>query len=347
MRPSPHAPAAGRHRRSPSPDRRRLLVAAATAAVFALGVLPGGAAPAQAASAAKPAMFGAVGNSRNNVVAHEKVLGRTLRGLRVYKEWDDNIFDASQTWARDTGHTLFVSIDSRRNNGRPIRWADVAAAKPGSALYSDMLSQARQIKAFKSQVFIAYNHEPDTKWSSDLGSDPAQFAAAWRKLVSVYRAAGVTNAKYVWVMTAYGFRKKHGNRAELYYPGDSYVDDIGADGYNWYRCRDAGAGWTDMSTIFDGQRQFGLKHPTKGLMIWEFSSAEDPKSSGRKARWMHDVENLFQTPAWSQYKVLLTWEGRANAGNLNCRFDYLSSPSATAAWKSIATDPAYTATRVG
>ncbi len=346
--PAANSPVRGRHRLDPSPRRRwrPTLAATATAAVLAAGLLPAGAAPASAATRAKPIMFGAVGSSEGTVVDHQKVLGRTLRGLRIYKSWDDQLFGSSQTWARDTGHTLFMSIDSRRSNGSAIKWADVANARPGSPLYQNMLSQAKQIKAFKAQVFIAYNHEPDSKWSSDLGSNPAQFVAAWRKVISVYRAAGVRSAKFVWVMTAYSFRRHDGNRASLYYPGDSYVDDIGADGYNWYQCRGSG-GWADASTIFDGQRQFGLQHRSKGLMIWEFSSAEDRKSPGRKARWFHDVENLFQTPRWSQYAVLLTWEGRSNANRLNCQFDYLSSRSATAAWKALGTDPAYTAMRVG
>ncbi len=324
---------------------RRGLTIAGTAMALGLGLLP--AAPARAASPSHPIMFGAVGNSEAGVAANQEVLGRTLRGLRVYKNWDSRLFGSAQTWARDTGHTLFLSLDSRRDNGSAVKWADVAAARPGSALYADMLAQAVQIKAFRATVYLAYNHEPDAKWSTGSGTSPAQFAAAWRKVISVYRAAGVTNAKYVWVMTSYSFRRTDGHRAELYYPGDAYVDDIGSDGYNWYKCRDGGGGWADAATIFGGQRDFGTKHRSKGLMIWEFSSAEDPQSPGRKASWFHDVERLFQTPSWSQYRVLLTWEGRSHAGKLNCQFDYRSSSSATAAWKALGNDSAYTAVRVG
>jgi len=339
--------APGRHRvtRRAVQGRRPALAAVACAAVLATCLSPVGAAPAGAASVGAPIMFGAVGNSRKTVDAHERVLGRTLRGLRVYKNWDQHLFGGTQTWARDTGHTLFMSIDSRRSNGSAVKWADVASARPGSRLYDEMLSQANQIKKFGAQVFIAYNHEPDAQRSNDKGS-PAQFVAAWRKVVSVYRAAGATNAKFAWVMTAYSFRRKQGAGAGSYYPGDSYVDDIGADGYNWYQCRGGGGGWSAMSTIFEGQREFGLKHPSKGLMIWEFSSAEDPKSPGRKARWFNDVERLLQTAPWSQYSAVLTWEGRASVHKLSCQFDYLSSRSATAAWKALGTDPAFTAVRV-
>jgi hypothetical protein len=324
-----------------------LLAPGAAPGVRIAGVpVPGSATPASAATASRPMMFGAVGNSRTTVMAHERVLGRKLRGLRVYKRWDEALFGGTQTWARDTGHTLFLSIDSERKNGRPVMWADVANAKPGSAVYADLQRQAAQIKAFKAQVFIAYNHEPDTHWSASLGS-PAQFIAAWRRVISVYRAAGVRNAQYVWVLTAYSFRRTDGKRAQVYYPGDGYVDDIAADGYNWYRCKEPSGNWADVAKIFDGQRKFGAQHPDKGLMIWEFSSTEDQGSPGRKARWLHDVENLFRTSGWRQYKVLLSWEGRSSAGKLNCRFDYLSSPSATTAWKALGTDPAFSATRIG
>ncbi len=287
-------------------------------------------------------MFGASGSTRTLVEAHERVLGQKLRGLRVYKQWDDALFTSSQIWARDTGHTLFMSISSERNNGSKIQWADIAGAQPGSPLFQDMQRQAQQIKAFGARVYIAFDHEPETK--STRGT-PAAFAAAWRKLVTVWRAAGVQNARYVWTMTAYGFKRTDNKRAGLYYPGDLYVDHIAADGYNWYRCRDAQGDWVELSSVIEGQRQFGKQHPTKGLMIWEFGSAEDPARPGRKAQWFRNAAALFKKPGYEQYNAVLTWEGRNYPGG-RCKFDYASSDSATDAWVEMAKDSAYAAITV-
>ncbi len=327
------------------------LVASLTAIAFAAS-----AAPAQAVNGAdpdtltttttrSPIMFGASGSTRALTESHERTLGQRLRGLRVYKQWDDVLFTSSQTWARDTGHTLFVSIGSQRNGGAGIRWADIAAARPGSRLYADMQHQAKQIKAFGDTVYIAFNHEPETE-SSWYGT-PAQFTAAWRKLVSVYRAAGVRNAEYVLTLTAWGFARRDGKNARYYYPGNAYVDYIAADGYNWYRCR--GGAWRQLSSILEAQRQFGRQHPDKGLMVWEFGSTEDPAQPGRKAQWFRNATALFKQPGYAQYDTVLTWEGRLynNTRSTNtCNFDYASSTSAKSAWVAMAKDQYYSAASV-
>ncbi|GAA2030697.1 glycosyl hydrolase [Pseudokineococcus marinus] len=315
----------------------RFGVLAATAALAATTLVAAGAPAAQAQEPAK--MFGSSGSTRTLIEQNEKTAGTAVRGARVFRSWDSTLFGRDQTWARDTGHTMFLSVKSSRSNGTKVRWADVANAKPGSTLYRDMQRQAAQIKAFGSKVYIGYHHEPE---ATPGHGTPAEFAAAWRKLVSVYRAEGVRNAEYVWVMTAWGFLRKDDRRAELFYPGDSYVDGIAADAYNWYRCRSSTGKWTSLRSVIEGQRKFGLKHPGKDLMLWEFGSVEDPAQPGRKAQWLRDARSMLKEPAYSQYKVVLTWEGR-NYDNGNCHFDYQTSSTARSAWVEFTRDAAFSA----
>lgn len=334
--------------RSPRERGRRrgsVYQGAAVAAALAATLMIAPMAPASAASSSDPIMFGASGSSRSMIQANEKLAGQRVNGARVFKKWDSALFTSSQTWARDTGHTLFVSIKSERTGGADIKFSDVANARPGSQLYKDMQRQAQQIKQFNAKVYVAYNHEPEAGNSATYGTG-AQFAAAWRNLVSIYRAEGVRNAEYVWTMTAYGFNRTDSRRAELYYPGDAYVDHIAADGYNWYRCRDSGGQWRDLADIIEGHRQFGLKHPGKGLMLWEFGSTEDVAQAGRKAQWLRESQALFQKNGYEQYNVLLTWEGRNHTGSGKCGFDFNSSTSARNAWADWNSAPAYAARTV-
>lgn len=319
-----------------------VVVVGALASALAATVMIAPIAPASAASNSDPIIFGASGSTRSMIEKNEQLAGQRVNGARVFKKWDNKLFTSSQTWARDTGHTLFMSIKSERANGADIKFADVANAKPGSRIYQDMQRQAQQIKAFKAKVYIAYNHEPEAGNSVSYGNG-SQFAAAWRKVVSVYRAEGVKNAEYVWTMTAYGFNRKDSRRAELYYPGDAYVDHIAADGYNWYRCRTDKGQWRDLADVIEGHRQFGLKHPSKGLMLWEFGSTEDVAKPGRKAQWLRDSQELFQQKGYGQYRALLTWEGRNHSGSGKCGFDYNSSSSARKAWADWNRHPAYSA----
>lgn len=289
-----------------------------------------------------PLMLGAAAASKTQVLTHEAALGRRLNGLRIYYNWDSPLTNSYSTWARDTGHTLFVSIRSQRRNGTVVPYNDIIAAQPGDPLYADMLRQAEEIKTFGEKIYIIYNHEPEASQANPMGS-PSEFAAAWRKLVSVYREAGVTNAEYVLTMTAWGFKRKDGRNVRYYYPGDDYVDHIAADGYNWYRCRKSTGKWTELSQIVEAQRAFGTEHPDKGLMLMEWSSTEDVDQPGRKAEWIANAADLFTQPGYEQYNAVLQWGGRNFSGNLACGFDYTTSESATQAFVDMASHPAYSA----
>lgn len=327
---------------------RHLRVASAAFVVACLSagavLAPSNALPASAASPSVPILFGAAAPGYRVVQDNERVLGTTLRGLRIYKKWDDNLFGNTEVTERNTGHTLFMSINAQRRDGSKALWNDIARAQPGSGAYVAMQTQAQQIKAFGATVYIAFHHEPDATVNRSFGGS-ADFVAAWRTWVATLQAAGVRNVRFVWTVTAYGLVRNDAGRASAFYPGDAYVDDIAADGYNWYRCRTTSGPWLEAADIFEGQRQFGLQHPAKGLMIWEFNSSEDRATPGRKAQWYGNATQLFQQPKYSQYKAVLTWEGRAfNGSGPDCQFDYLSSASATQAWRAMGTNPAFRAT---
>jgi hypothetical protein len=318
--------------RTPTLVSTAVLVVASAA--FALGA-PG---TSHAATAAKPLIFGAAADNQAQVTSDESVLGRHMEGVRDYKSWDSTLFGSSQTWMRSAGHTLFLSIKAQRVNGSVIKFADIAAAKPGGALYKNMQGIAAQIKAFGATVYIIFNHEPEASGSTANGTGP-QFAAAFRTFVTVMRASGVTNAKYVATFTGYGFSRKDSGNVNNYYPGDGYVDAVAADVYNWASCR--AQPWTSMETLVAGIAAFGAAHPTKQLMIMEWGSVEDPKVPGHKAAWIKDVEAMFKLPAYRQFTVALSWSGINTKPE--CSFNYTTSASATAAWKVMGNDPDYLA----
>ncbi len=259
-----------------------------------------------------------------------------MEGVRDYKSWGSPLFSSNQTAMRDTGHTLFLSVKAIRASGARVKFADIAAARAGSALYNDMVSMASQIKAFRNTVYIVFNHEPEASGSTANGNGP-QFAAAWRNFVTIMRAQKVTNAKYVATFTGWGFSRKDSGNVANYYPGDPYVDAVAADVYNWASCRKQP--WTPMSSLVAGIKAWGTAHPTKQLMLLEWGSVEDKSVPGRKAQWINDVDALFKTPAYSQFTALLQWGGRNIVAN--CPFDYTTSTTATAAWATMGRDPAY------
>jgi hypothetical protein len=159
-------------------------------------------------------------------------------------------------------------------------------------------------------------------------------------VITVLREQGVTNAEYVWTMTDYSFWVQDRRRASLWYPGDAYVDHLGADAYNWYRCRQGvNTPWWSLQQIIEPFRQFGQAHPTKGLMLPEWASTEDPAQPGRKGQWYADARALFKQPGWEQFNAVLHYHYPSNIGS--CNWFVNSSQSALDGFRAMANDVYY------
>jgi hypothetical protein len=245
-------------------------------------------------------------------------------------------------------------------------------------IYSTIVSMATQIKQFVSAcrnggtyaghtwpangatdpgctVYFTFNHEPEVGVNTAEGTG-ADFISAWRNIWNVFEQNGVcsvsvnpsalpaglscqTFIKYALITSAYGYARHDSfNVPEYYYPGDSYVDVIGADAYNWYTCHNQS--WGTMAGTIAALRAFGLLHPTKPIVLTEWNSVEDPNALGsHKAQWIQAMESLLTGPGYRQFWGVLNWGQATSYGA--CAFGYDSSPQAAAAWATMGHDPAY------
>jgi hypothetical protein len=331
--------------RARSGARARLaLIALAVASATALSVAPasagtqtGGSKPA--APARPPLLWGDVGYSKSDILAREATYGRKVTLYRAFKDWDEGI-SSNMIWARDTGHVPILSIKAAAN-GRLMSFRSIADAQPGSAIHNKILDWGRQMKAYGAPMYVSFNHEPDTLISLGSGA-AADFVAAHRKLVQVWRSQGVTNARWTVILFAYNFKRpaSQPQYAPNYYPGDDVVDVLGVDAYNWYGC-DPLAGWRDMSTLLSGFMDFARLHPTKKLIVAEYGSTEDPAQPGRKAQWIRDTAALFTQPGYEQFVGVTAWRGTGH-----CGFDVTSSAAALDAFRAMGRHPMYQGTTV-
>jgi hypothetical protein len=272
----------------------------------------------------------------------ESKLGRQVGATRRYLSWDDSI-GSFDRWLASTGRTSLISVKSARHNGRKVSWSSIAGAQPGSAMYSQIQKWADGVKSLKSRVYFTFNHEPEAAASNSFGTS-AQYVAAWRKIVSVFRARGATNARFLWIMTGWAYTVGSSDRraAAKWYPGDAYVDALGDDEYNDYTCRtDRDFDWRSLGSEIEPFRQFGLAHPGKELWLPEFGSVEDPKAPGRKASWLRDVRTLFENPKYSQFKGLVYFS--AYRAGTPCQWWLDSSSSAVSAYGAMGKDVFYAA----
>jgi hypothetical protein len=279
-------------------------------------------------------------DQQDAVLRLERTSGRHLDVVREFLNWDSPFPASFDTWLRDTDHTLILSVKSHRDNGSTIHWADIAAAQPGSTLYSEIEEWADRIKAYGVPIYFAFNHEPESGASSDMGT-PGDFVAAWRKIHDVFVADDVTNVKFIWIMTAYSFSvgPKAGNYAPKWFPGDDYVDAMGIDAYNWFTCRTRTKNaWKSLEQIITPFRDFGAAHPDKELWLTEWASTEDPAVPGRKAQWFQDAQALFKRPDFAQFQGISYFDTKGQGA---CNWFTDSSSSGLAAFSAMATDPFY------
>jgi hypothetical protein len=325
------------------PARKRLTAAVlAAVSVLAIGV---GMAPAGTGATVTPKiLLGAYTPTRQGetmiqaVQRTEALVGRPLAAVRVYLNWDSAFGSKYHLWLRDTGHAVFLSVKAKRSNGTFVLYSDIANAQPGSALYAEIVGWAKAMKAFTDHVYFTFNHEPEARVAKPSG-DSAGFVKAWRKIVSVFRAQGVTNVSYVWTMTDYAFTAKDERAAAYWYPGDYYVNDIGADVYNWYTCRPTNqSSWKSLGEKLEPIRQFGLLHPAEGLVLEEFGSVEDPAVSTKKGSWFTDAETLLQQPGYEQVRALLYFSSQ-DQNYPDCKWYVDTSQSSLSGFKTLGADP--------
>src|SRR5581483_5941039 len=272
------------------------------------------------------------------VEALENEIGRQLAIVRVYKRWTDPFPTPYDRWLRNSGHTLLLSVSPVWPNGSHIRWANIALAAPGSAIYDRIVSWADRIKAFGALIYFVFDHEPETANPKYVGT-PSDFVDAWRKVVEIFRERGANNARFVLTLTAHTFARTDGRSASAWYPGDAYVDAIGADGYNFFGCRpNTGQSWRSFAQIFEPVREFGLSHASKPLMIPEWGSVEDPATPGRKAQWISDARSTLESPDWSQFKAVLYYHSQSSTPP-RCDFWADTSSSALGAFAAMGADP--------
>ena len=292
---------------------RSVVLAAFVGALLAFGVPVGpgaGTAPAGAAEAGRTMVWGAYSrpasgqSERQAVEALEGVAGRKFGVVRVFTLWDEAFPSSYELWLRDTGRTPIISVRAKTVGGTLVSFRSIADAQPGSATYQRIVTWAQRIKAYGSFVHLTFNHEPEADASVGNGT-AADFIAAWRRWVEVFRQQGVTNAEFMWIMTEHAFQVSSTDRryGQKWYPGDDWVDHLGADAYNDYTCRGTTSSpWKTLAEDIEGFRRFGLLHPQKGMWLAEWASAPDPADPTRRPAWIDQAAALFKQSAYAQFR---------------------------------------------
>ena len=121
-------------------------------------------------------------------------------------------------------------------NPTKISVAGIAAGR-----YDGYLSAyAEAVRAYRHPVIVSFGHEMNGTWYSwgYRHTTPATFVAAWRHIVTLFRALGARNVTWLWTVNIVNNTQDGTIPSPApWWPGSSYVNWVGIDGYylepNW------------------------------------------------------------------------------------------------------------------
>ena len=231
---------ARRHRRGNVPGKRRRIVAIGAAiiavAAIAIGIIvfnkssePTGPLPVHL----PPATASYLGvytrglpDSYEPVTAFTKATGSNPNVVMYYSGWYVPFPTGFANTVANHGGVPLVQMDPDH-----INIAHIASGR-----YDGYLSAyAEAVRAYKHPVIVGFGHEMNGNWSSwgYRNTDPAAFVAAWRHIVSLFRALGAQNITWLWTVNIINDSRsgKVDDRLNQWWPGASYVTWVGIDGY--------------------------------------------------------------------------------------------------------------------
>lgn len=198
---------------------------------------------------------------------------------------------------------------------------------------SYLLRFAEQANVWNKPFMIRFAHEMNIEryhWGTDKAGygpeSPRIYHRMFRYVVSLFRKVGARNVLWVFCPNSESVphvsydSKAAWNRIEAYYPGDTYVDVLGMDGYNWGTTQTKAKNgwnshWRDFASIFHPAWET-LKQmaPDKPIMVFETASVDQ---GGDKTQW---IRKAFATArdwhlnglVWFQVDKEYDW--RMNSG---------------------------------
>lgn len=216
-----------------------------------------------------------------------------------------------------------------------------ALRKIASGLYDSYITMwAQGAKAWGKPFYLRPAHEMNGSWYpwgyGINGNTPAQYVKVWQRVVGIFRQVGATNVRWIWSPNVGGTsNKRRGTVSSSYaafYPGDSYVDWVGMDGYNWGTSQSWSA-WQDLATVFGPTYSALASMTAKPMLIAETASADQ---GGDKASW---ITTGFLTSIVSNFPriqaVIWFHENKETDWRVN------SSAAALTAFRQVAQSAAY------
>jgi len=226
-------------------------------------------------------------------------IGRPVEVVMFHTHWgtESGVFDPSIfQYVDERGGVPLVTWEA----WVPIYAGGVAVADQPDFSLSNLVSGtydtyidswANGLAEWGKPALLRFGHEMNGDWYpwgvGANGNTAQQFVDAWLYLHDRFTAAGAENVYWVWSPFASAETAVRGESVALadVFPGDTYVDFVGATGFNWGDTPQPWgvAGWDSFTDIFQGIYAELQALSTRSVIITETASAE---FGGDKAEWI-------------------------------------------------------------
>ena len=194
----------------------------------------------------------------------EAKLGHRLGVYHSYHPWAQPFPSEADRYFADRGTTVLLS------------WAGTDTRSIISGAQDDLIRErASAIRALGDHVILQWRWEMNRPNLAEEIHSPAEYVQAWRHIHRIFDEVGATQVRWAWCPLS-------DLNADLdfsaYYPGDAWVDYVGANGYA--RMPDE-----SLADVFEPFFAWAADRP-RPILIGEFGRPVDMGSHASLVRWL-------------------------------------------------------------
>ena len=222
----------------------------------------------------------------------ERDIGRKIEAHRTFSDWDEPLADYSLERDIENGRLSFKGWKAQKD-GKLLKWSTIANGRYDAWIRR----QATELRQVGAPVLLNFHHEPENDVGSRGSGSPADYRAAWRRIVTLFRQEGATNVRFAMVLMSGSYHEKNSRKdADSYYPGSQYVDYIGSNYFNGWPAKPG----AENRSFREGLAPFYRWGTSKGkpLVIGTFGAQEHPDQPEHRSRWLQEAaDTLEEWPA--------------------------------------------------
>lgn len=220
----------------------------------------------------------------------EEKLGKSISTISFYKHFgieSNKLLSQSDLMnIKNLGKGILVAWEPW-NPGEGLSQSRDYLTEINNGNFDEYIRQfAEGVKIYGNTITIRFGHEMNGNWYP-WGKRPEEYKKAYTRIVDIFRTEGVENAKFMWSINAENVPYEDIRSVAQYYPGDSYVDSIGIDGFN-FGTMHSDSKWRSFRETFYPAYSYIVKTYNKPIMFSEIASAEQ---GGNKAEWVRQMFN--------------------------------------------------------